>query len=226
MINWFNSTHLWPSSCVIVCANVIPLSSLTLHERSGLHIPPTFATPSVLFFIQRKPIDYTLQVWRRKLFATYVHPSEEQISLRVIKMATSWWFGSLSSFGFSSRCHLKSIIALNHFNLHQWALLLWKEHRLLTNLHKFRRFPSAAWVILKSGWASSSSSRTIRMTTTFIKLPMFGSLYSDETIFMIVSRYISTSPSWWNSTIDGSATTKASTCRGLLIDLLVRFCTW
>lgn len=27
---------------------MIPLSSLTLHERSGRHIPPTFATPSVL----------------------------------------------------------------------------------------------------------------------------------------------------------------------------------
>lgn len=49
---WFiglRNTHLWPSSCVIVCANVIPLSSLTLHERFGLHIPPTFATPSVLY---------------------------------------------------------------------------------------------------------------------------------------------------------------------------------
>lgn len=42
-------THLCPSSCVIVCANVMPLSSLTLHERSGLHMPPTFATPSVLY---------------------------------------------------------------------------------------------------------------------------------------------------------------------------------
>jgi len=42
-------TYLCPNSCVIVCANDIPLSSLTLHERSGRHMPPTFATPNVLF---------------------------------------------------------------------------------------------------------------------------------------------------------------------------------
>lgn len=43
-------THLCPSSWVIVCASVMPLSSFTLHDRSGRHIPPTFATPSVLFY--------------------------------------------------------------------------------------------------------------------------------------------------------------------------------
>ena len=32
----------------MVCARVIPLSSLTLQLRSGWHIPPTCATPSVL----------------------------------------------------------------------------------------------------------------------------------------------------------------------------------
>lgn len=55
-------TYLWPSSWVMVCANVMPLSSFTLHERSGLHIPPTFATPSVLFlFVHDKK-----QITRKK----------------------------------------------------------------------------------------------------------------------------------------------------------------
>jgi hypothetical protein len=41
-------TYLCPISCVMVWARVIPLSSLTLQLRSGWHIPPTCATPSVL----------------------------------------------------------------------------------------------------------------------------------------------------------------------------------
>lgn len=40
-------TYLCPSSCVIVCANVIPLSSLTEHDLSGRHMPPTLAIPKV-----------------------------------------------------------------------------------------------------------------------------------------------------------------------------------
>lgn len=45
IIYLYKTTHLCPSSCVIVCANVIPLSSFTEHDLSARHIPATFATP-------------------------------------------------------------------------------------------------------------------------------------------------------------------------------------
>lgn len=156
---------------------------------------------------------------------TYVHPALEQMSFRVINIATSWWCGSLSSFGFSRRCHLH--IANKHEKEFNWigemyekvASLLRSE---ISYLQKLCRLFSAKCVTLKSGCVSSSSSRTMRTTTTLIRFPMAGSLYSDETMFMIVSKYVSTSPSWWNATIDGSATISASTCRGLLIDRFAR----
>lgn len=89
---------------------------------------------------------------------------------------------------------------------------------------KSKRFFSAACVTLKSGLASISSNKTIRTTTTLIKFPMAGSLYSDDTMFMMVNKYVSTSRSWWKSTMDGSATTNASTCLGLLTERLPRLC--
>lgn len=76
--------YLCPNSCVIVCANVIPLSSLTLQLRSGWHMPATCATPKVLQMLLR-----------------------EQMSFLVTRIATSWWFGCESSPGFSSCCHLQ-----------------------------------------------------------------------------------------------------------------------
>lgn len=78
----FEYSYLCPSSCVIVCAKVIPLSSLTLHDLSTRHIPPTFAMPSVL------------------------QPEFEQMFCLVTRMATSWCVGSSSFFGFKVRCHL------------------------------------------------------------------------------------------------------------------------
>lgn len=41
-------TYLCPSSWAMVCDSIIPLSSFTLHDFRGLHIPPTFASPKVL----------------------------------------------------------------------------------------------------------------------------------------------------------------------------------
>lgn len=75
-------SYLCPSSCVIVCAKVIPLSSLTLHDLSARHMPPTFAIPSV------------------------AQPEFEQMFCLVTRMATSWCCGSSSFFGFNVRCHL------------------------------------------------------------------------------------------------------------------------
>lgn len=103
--------------------------------------------------------------------------------------------------------------------MHAEALKAWQHY-----LQKSMRFFSAACVTLKSGLVLSSSSKTMRTTTTLIRFPMAGSLYSDDTIFIMVSRYVSTSRSWWKSTMDGSATTSASTCRGLLTDRLLRLC--
>lgn len=60
----------------------MPLSSFTLHDLSALHIPPTFAIPSV------------------------EQPEFEQIFCLVTRMATSWCCGSSSFFGFNARCHL------------------------------------------------------------------------------------------------------------------------
>lgn len=77
------TTYLCPSSWAIVCARVIPLSSLTLQDLSGLHIPATLAIPKV------------------------EQPDAEQIFFRVIKMATSWCRGSSSLLGLSVFCHLK-----------------------------------------------------------------------------------------------------------------------
>lgn len=102
----------------------------------------------------------------------------------------------------------------------------------VTYRQKLAKLFSATCVTLKSGCDSSSSSRIILTTTTWIRLPIAGSLYKDDTMFMIVSRYVSTSPSWWNATIEGSATINASTCRGLLTDrlglerLLLLWCPW
>lgn len=45
--NHYYNTYLWPNSCAIVCAKVMPLSSFTLQLLSGWHIPPTWATPRV-----------------------------------------------------------------------------------------------------------------------------------------------------------------------------------
>ena len=83
-------THLWPSSCVIVWARVIPLSSLTLQLRSGWHIPATWATPKVL----------------QGVFAL------EQISFLVTRIATSWWLGLESSKGFNFCCHLQKLYSV------------------------------------------------------------------------------------------------------------------
>lgn len=78
----FSKPYLCPSSCVIVCASVMPLSSLTLQDLSARHMPPTLATPSV------------------------EQPALEQMFCLVTRMATSWCCGSSSFFGFSARCHL------------------------------------------------------------------------------------------------------------------------
>lgn len=50
--------YLCPNSCVIVCANVIPLSSLTLQLRSGWHMPATCATPKVLQILLREQMSF------------------------------------------------------------------------------------------------------------------------------------------------------------------------
>lgn len=89
-------------------------------------------------------------------------------------------------------------------------------------LQKLSNVVVATWVTLRSWYESSSSSRIIFTTTTWTELPMVGSLYNDDTMFMIVSRYVSTFPSSWNCIIDGSATTSASTCRGVITDLATR----
>lgn len=83
-------THLCPNSWVMVCASVIPLSSLTLQLRSGWHMPATWATPRVLHGV----------------FAL------EQMSSLVTRIATSWWFGCESSTGFSFCCHLQKLYSV------------------------------------------------------------------------------------------------------------------
>lgn len=85
-VQWTCDKYLCPISCVIVCANVMPLSSLTLQLLSGRHMPATWATPSVLhgvFFLAH-------------------------MSLRVTRIATSWWCGCESFLGFNDICHLQN----------------------------------------------------------------------------------------------------------------------
>lgn len=48
------ATYLCPNSCVIVWESMMPLSSLTLHDCFGLHMPPTLASPSVLWRRKRR----------------------------------------------------------------------------------------------------------------------------------------------------------------------------
>lgn len=74
----------------MVCASVIPLSSLTLQLRSGWHMPATWATPRVLHGV----------------FAL------EHISSLVTRIATSWWFGWESSAGFNFCCHLQKLYSV------------------------------------------------------------------------------------------------------------------
>lgn len=84
------TSYLCPISCAIVCAKVIPLSSLTLQLLSELHIPPTCATPKVL----------------QGTFCL------AHMSFRVIRMATSWWCGCVSFLGFKFFCHLQKFLSV------------------------------------------------------------------------------------------------------------------
>lgn len=54
------ATYLCPNSCVIVWESMMPLSSLTLHDCFGLHMPPTFASPSVLLKERKREREITL----------------------------------------------------------------------------------------------------------------------------------------------------------------------
>lgn len=119
-----------PISCVIVWAKVIPLSSFTLQLFSLWHIPPTWATPRVLqgmFFLAH-------------------------MSWRVTNIATSWWCGSFSFFGFKFCCHLQ------------------KSFRIISAL-----------TLEAKSWSEISSCNIIFTTTTFTRLPMLGSRYKDDT---------------------------------------------
>ena len=69
---------------------------------------------------------------------------------------------------------------------------------------------------------ASSSSNMILTTTTLMLFPMLASRYNADTMFMMVSMYVSTSPSWWKFIMEVSATSSASTWRSLLTERLHR----
>lgn len=100
-----------------------------------------------------------------------------------------------------------------------------KKKRTFFYLQKLSKVVCATWVTFKSWYDSSSSSNIILTTTTWIELPIVGSLYKADTIFIIVSKYASTSTSLpsWNCTIVWSATTNASTWRGVTTERVWRF---
>lgn len=98
----------------MVCASVIPLSSLTLQLRSGWHMPATWATPRVLHGV----------------FAL------EHISSLVTRIATSWWFGWESSAGFNFCCHLQKLYSvLSAFTV--MSSPCWKQTFAPSTCHRY-----------------------------------------------------------------------------------------
>lgn len=92
-----------------------------------------------------------------------------------------------SSFRFSSLRIYDSVINFNWCGIERYIVKI----NVIYYLQKFCKLLSAMWVTLKSGCVSSSSNKTIRTTTILIRLPIAGSLYSDDTIFMMVNKYVS-----------------------------------